>query len=176
MEVTIRQERPEDHKVVFELVEAAFAGQKYSDGSEHFLVERLRKSNAFIPELSLVAVADEVVIGHILLTKVNIVNDSASFGALTLAPVSVLPEYQRKGIGGQLINAAHSIAKDLGYQSVVLLGHAEYYPRFGYRKCSDFSISLPFGSADENCMIIELASDALQGVSGEVVYPEAFYS
>ena len=175
MEVTIRQEIPEDHKVVFELVKGAFDGQKYSDGSEHFLVERLRKSNAFIPELSLVAVAKELVVGHILLTKVKIVNDSVSFGALSLAPVSVLPDYQRKGIGGQLINAAHVIAKDLGYKSVVLLGHAKYYPRFGYRKCSDFGISLPFGSADENCMIVELVPDALQGVSGEVVYPPAFY-
>lgn len=176
MEVTIRQERPEDYKIVFDLVEAAFAGQKYSDGSEHFLVERLRQSDAFIPELSLVAVTDEVVVGHILISKVNIVNGSESYDSLSLAPVSVLPSYQRKGIGGQLINAAHTVAKDLGHTSVVLLGHADYYPRFGYRKCSDFNISLPFDSADENCLIVEFVPNALQGVSGEVVYPPAFFT
>ncbi|MEL6925065.1 MAG: N-acetyltransferase, partial [Bacteroidota bacterium] len=134
-----------------------------------------RRSDAFVPELSLVAVLDDRIVGHILLTKVRIKNEVESFEALTLAPVSVWPEHQRKGIGGQLIEAAHRRAAALGYKSVVLLGHADYYPRFGYEPCSKYGVRLPFDAADENCMIVGLSANALEPLSGLVEYPKAFF-
>ena len=76
---------------------------------------------------------------------------------------------------GQLIETAHKKAKALGYQSVVLLGHAAYYPRFGYELTSKYNIQLPFDSAEENCMIIELVPNGLNGVNGIVEYDKAFY-
>lgn len=174
MQLNIRQETSGDHAAVFKLIAAAFEHEAYSDHREQFLVERLRASDAFIPALSLVAETDEGIVGHILLTRITIKNNDQSFDSLALAPVSVLPAYQGKGIGGQLIKKAHAVATDLGHQSIVLLGHEQYYPRFGYRQAHLFGISLPFEVPKENCMVIELVENGLAGVTGTVVYPPAF--
>lgn len=173
--IIIRKEIVEDHQAVEQLVEWAFKTMPYSDGTEHQIVHRLRKSAAFIPELSLVAERDNQMIGHILLTKIQIKNEQQSVEGLSLAPVSVHPDWQRQGIGGQLIKRAHAIARKLGFQSVVLLGHKDYYPRFGYRPTTDFGICLPFDSPPENCMILELQPNSLQGITGTVQYPAAFF-
>lgn len=175
MKITIRQETREDHKEVFSLIEKAFEKEPYSDHGEQFLVERLRKSNAFIPQLSLVAEAKGVVVGYILVTALKIKGEREEFDSLALAPVAVLPELHGKGIGAQLIEEAHRKAIELGYTSVILLGHAAYYPRFGYRQAHTFGITLPFEVPKENCMAIELVADALKGVQGVVAYPQEFY-
>jgi predicted N-acetyltransferase YhbS len=175
MKILIRQEESTDFQEVFNVIENAFRSEKFSDKREQFLVERLRKSSAFIPELSLVAVFENVIVGHILLTKLKVKNTKTQFESLALAPVSVLPEYQGNGIGGKLIVKAHKIAKQLGHKSIVLLGHEKYYPRFGYVLAEQFGIELPFDAPKENCMAIELINNGLTGVSGTVEYPKEFY-
>lgn len=173
--LTIRQEEEKDYKEVFQLTEEAFREMEHSDHQEHFLVEKLRKSDAFIPELSLVA-EDETgkIAGHILFTKIKIENGSDSFESLALAPVSVKPEYQNQRVGGKLILQGHHIARELGYRSVILIGHENYYPRFGYEKTSNFGISFPFEIPEENGMAVELIKDGLKEVRGTVKYPEEF--
>jgi len=173
-ELIIRKEKIEDFQSVFTLNKEAFKNEQYSDHKEQFLVERLRKSDAFIPELSIVAVIDNKVVGYILLTKLKIINDKNTFDSLALAPVSVLPKYQGKGIGASLINQAHKKAKILGYKSIVLLGHEKYYPKFGYQRADKFGITLPFDLPLENCMAIELTKDGLKGINGTVEYPKEF--
>ena len=175
MEVTIRQETPQDYEAVFCLIERAFKDTEFSDHREQFLVQRLRKSNAFVPELSIVAEVDNKIVGHILLTRIEIRNGETSFESLALAPVSVLRDYQGIGIGGKLIIESHRVAKKLGYRSIVVLGHASYYPKFGYKRADFYGIRLPFDVPGENCMVIELTDNALAGVSGEVLYPDEFY-
>lgn len=175
MEIKVRQERKSDHSEVFELIKAAFINVEMSDHSEHFLVERLRASSAFVPELSLVAESDGKIVGHIILSRIQVVNASERHPSLALAPVSVLPSFQGKGIGGQLIRTAHVAAAHAGFGSVILLGHANYYPRFGYQKASGFGIKLPFEVPDENCMAIELQTDSLKEVNGTVEYPTEFF-
>ena len=172
--MTIRQETEKDHSAVFNLIESAFREAEFADNTEQFLVERLRKSDAFIPELSMVAEIDGKIVGHILLTKLKIKNKSNEFDSLALAPVSVLPEFQGKGIGGKLIVEAHKKAKELGHKSIVLLGHENYYPRFGYEQADKYGIELPFEVPKENCMVIELIENALKGVNGIVEYPKEF--
>lgn len=174
MKIEIRQEKKEDYPAVFELITKAFEKEEISDHQEQYLVERLRKSNAFIPELSLVAISKGQIVGHILLTKIQIKNDSETFESLALAPVSVLPEFQNKGIGGKLIREAHILAKNLGFGSIVLLGHADYYPKFGYQKAENFGIKLSFDVPSEFCMAIELYPKALESVSGTVEYTVEF--
>lgn len=174
MRVIVRKETDKDHKAVFEIIKAAFVEEAYSNQTEHFLVERLRTSEAFIPELSLVADYEGQIVGHILLTKIWIKNDKFSFPSLALAPVSVHPDFQRKGIGGQLIRAAHQKAKELGHASVILIGHETYYPRFGYEMTSTYGISLPFDAPPQNCMVKKLIENGLKGVSGTVEYPPEF--
>lgn len=135
----------------------------------------MRTSKAFIPELSLVAEVETKIVGHILLPKLKIKNDQEEFDSLALAPVSVLPEYQSKGIGGMLIRQVHEKAKRLGYKSVVLLGHEEYYPKFGYKQADKYGIELPFDVPKENCMALELIENGLSGVKG-IVEPRRIYS
>ena len=175
MQVTIRQENNKDYPAVFSLIKKAFNTEEDSKPQEQFLVEKLRKSKVFIPKLSLVAEIDNTVVGHILLTKIEIKNKSKTFNSLALAPVSVLPEFQNMGIGGQLITQVHKIAVELGYASIILLGHENYYPKFGYVQAHTFNIEIPFEAPKENCMAIELIPNGLEGVSGIVKYPKEFY-
>ena len=176
MPIQTRQEQAPDHHAVSDLLAQAFRDEPYSDHTEQFLVERLRKSNAFIPELALVAKDGEQVVGYILLTKLHISNGKQQFESLALAPVAVLPSHQRQGIGTMLIEHAHRLARKIGDTSVLLIGHQDYYPRFGYRRASAYGISFPFDAPDENCMALELVEDGLKNVTGEVLYPKAFFS
>lgn len=172
----IRKEENKDYKEVFELIENAFKDELYTDHKEQFLVERLRKSEFFIPELSLVAEIDNQIVGYILLTKIKIIDhNSTETTSLALAPVAVLKKYQGKGIGGSLIRYAHAVAKDLNFGSIIVLGHEKYYPKFGYKMAKNYGIKLPFDVPDENCMLIELTENALKGVTGIVEYPKEFY-
>jgi len=176
MNILFRQENKNDYAAVFNLIQRAFEKEEMSDHSEQYLVERLRNSEAFIPKLSIVAEINQNIAGHILLTRIKVINNkNEEFYSLALAPVSVLPEYQGKGIGGKLIETAHKKAKELGFGSVILLGHENYYPRFGYEIAKKYGIKLPFEVPDENCMAIELIKGALEGVEGTVVYPKAFF-
>ncbi len=192
---SIREESIEDRAEVDRVVELAFADVRNSGHKEHLLVRRLRDSAAFVPELSLVAEDEKGgIVGHILLTKAEIVSDDTSTTApsngqsrrggddsmpavsLALAPLSVLPEFQLQGIGSALINQAHRRAAALGFGSAVVLGHKDYYPRFGYLPASQFGITLPFDAPSECCMVIELIPHSLSGIHGTVRYSPPFYS
>ncbi len=175
MDINIRQESEKDYKLSETVVEKAFEKAENSDHREQILVERLRRSDAFIPELSLVAESNNEIIGHIMLTKLFIENENEIYESLALAPVSVLPEYQNKGIGSKLINQSLKIAKELGYKSVIVLGHDKYYPRFGFKRASIWGIKAPFDVPDEAFMALELEAGSLDSVTGRVVYCKQFF-
>lgn len=166
----IRQETADDYNAVYNLIRDAFAGAEHSDGTEQDLVEALRKNReAFIPELSLVAEDNGVIDGHILFTRMKVGNDTV----LALAPLSVKPEYQRRGIGIALIREGHRIAKELGYGYSVVLGSEAYYPKAGYRPAEDFSIEIPEGIPAKNYMAIQLLPQA-KPIHGKVTYAAEF--
>lgn len=170
----IREETPQDYSSVNKVIEQAFREVEESNQMEHFLVNRLRHSDAFIPKLSLVAEIKGEIIGHVLLTKIDIESKTDSTPSLVLAPIAILPKFQNQGIGSKLIIEAHKKAIKLEYTSVVLLGHANYYPRFGYKKAIDYGIEFPFAVPYENAMAIELIPNALQKVNGVVKFSKAF--
>ncbi|MHC1760163.1 MAG: GNAT family N-acetyltransferase [Negativicutes bacterium] len=174
MEIVVRQETDEDYEIVYEAVKTAFFTAEHTNFDEQNLVVRLRKSAAFIPELSLVAVMDDKIVGHIMFTKMKIKNETKEFESLVLAPVSVVPEMQDKGIGTKMIIEGHKIAQGLGYGSVILVGHPAYYPRFGYVPASRFGITASFDVPDEAFMVCELTANGLYGVAGVVHFPEEF--
>lgn len=134
------------------MVQKAFEHTEHTDQDEHYLVGRLRKSDGFIPELSLVAENGGKIIGQIMFTKLKVGNTEQ----LALAPVAVLPEYQGKGVGKALILEGHIIAKNLGYEFSVLIGHPDYYPRLGYVDASEFGIKAPFDLPEGVFMAINL--------------------
>lgn len=173
--INIRVEQEIDYKIVEDVIENAFLSAEITDYQEHNLVSKLRKSSEFIPELSLVAEVDNKIVGHILFTKINIESNEESFESLALAPLSVLPDYQNKGIGRNLINYGLEVAKNLGYESVVVLGHEKYYPKFGFKKASEFDVKPPFEVPDEAFMALELKENGLKNVNGVVKYSNAFF-
>lgn len=167
--IEIRQENINDYKQVYNVIKTAFEKEKYSDGNEQDLVSILRKSKSFIPELSLVAVNENKIIGYILFTKVKIDNNTE----LALAPLAVLPEYQKKGIGTSLIKEGHRIAKQLHYNYSIVLGNNKYYSRLGYIPASKYNITAPFDVEDDYFMAIKLNENA-KAINGMVKYDEAF--
>ncbi len=169
MSVVIRQEEARDHAAVYSLVKTAFATAAHTDGTEHELVRALRRSEAFIPELSLVAEVDGALAGHILFTRAWV----GSAAVLALAPLSVLPQYQRQGVGAALIQSGHRAARGLGYGWSIVLGSPAYYPRFGYLPADAFGIQAPFDVPRENFMARKL-SDNAPSVHGVVRYAAEF--
>lgn len=167
----IRQEKESDKNKVYDVIKSAFENEEISDHDEHNLVNRLRTSDNFVPELSIVAKHNGDIVGHILFTEIK-VGDSV---LLTLAPVSVAPSMQGKKIGTKLIVEGHKVAKEKGYKGCVVLGHDKYYPKFGYQVASKFNIKAPFEVPDKNFMAIELLEGGLQGISGVVEYAKEFF-
>ena len=165
----IRQEERKDHKEVYKLIKEAFATAEHADGNEHDLAEALRKSRAFVPELSLVAEEDGEIIGHILFTEAKVGEDRV----LALAPLSVKPGYQRQGVGAALIRQGHKIAGELGYSWSLVLGSETYYPKFGYVPAEKVGIQVPEGFPSPNFMAARLREEAAP-VKGEVVYAQEF--
>lgn len=165
----IRQERPADREAVCHLVAEAFASAEHADGTEQDLVAALRDSEAFLPELSLVAELDGQLAGHILFTKAAV----GSTGVLALAPLSVAPRYQRQGVGLALIARGHQIAAGLGYPYSLVLGSNTYYPRAGYVPAARFGIEAPAGFPPGHYMAARLL-DSAGPVSGPVRYAKEF--
>ncbi|MRG44831.1 GNAT family N-acetyltransferase [Chitinophaga sp. SYP-B3965] len=166
--ITVQQETKVDRKFVFEVHKLAFKREE-----EAILVDRLRISPAYIPALSLVAIIEDHIVGHILFTEIKI--DKRDVHALALAPISVLPAFQNQGIGGLLIREGLSKAAETGYGAVIVLGHEHYYPKFGFVPASKWHITAPFDVPDNFFMGMELFPGALDGVSGEVEYAPEFY-
>lgn len=165
----IRQEDKNDFEEVYNVIKTAFETAEHSDGNEQDLVVALRGSDNFIPELSLVAVQENKIIGYILFTKIEI----GEYEELALAPLGILPEYQRQGIGTKLIEEGHRIAKELGYHYSIVLGSEKYYPKFGYIPASQYGIIAPFEVPNENFMAIKL-NDKHKEITGVVKYAEEF--
>lgn len=165
----IRKEDENDYEEIYDVVKIAFKSAEHSDGNEQDLVVSLRNSNNFISELSLVASKENKIVGYILFTKIKI----GEYEELALAPLAVLPEYQRQGIGKKLIEEGHKIAKKLGYHYSIVLGSEKYYSKFDYIPASRYGIIAPFKVPNENFMAIKL-NDTIKEITGIVKYAEEF--
>lgn len=170
MSLVIRPEEPDDYDSITGLLTAAFA-----QDAEAKLVSKLRKRIDYIPELALIAKLNNAVVGFILFTPVIIRPvTGVEHPSLALAPVAVLPEFQQQGIGRALILHGLEKATQLGYPSVIVLGHAHYYPKFGFKRASLWNIRSPFPVPDEVFMAKELTEGGLTGVEGLVIYSPEF--
>lgn len=170
MEIIIRKEIPQDYTDVY-----AINKQAFEEEEEAKLVDKLRQSSAFIPELSLVATIDNNVVGHILFTKIKIVDkDKNEYESLALAPMAVKSELQKSGIGGKLIKKGLDKARELNFKSVIVLGHDKYYPKFGFEPTTKWGISAPYDVPANVFMALELVKNGLKNVSGVVQYAKEF--
>ncbi len=165
----IRQATEKDYKVIYDVVKTAFASAEHADGNEQDLVNALRAGKSYIPELSLVYELDGKIVGHIMFTKASVGNTAV----LALAPLSVLPEYQRQGIGQRLIAKGHEIARNMGYGYSVVLGSEKYYPKAGYLPADTYGILPRFDVPRENFMACKLNGDTV-GIYGIMKYAKEF--
>lgn len=165
--LTIRPETPKDRASIHYVNQEAFGRNQEAD-----LVDKLRKRGVLT--ISMVAVQETAVVGHIAFSPVEIASEKSSFGALTLAPVAVLSIHQNKGIGSKLVTAGLEECRRLRHEIVVLAGHPNYYPRFGFVRAYAKGIECEFEVPDEAWMIVELKQDALVGRQGKVRFQPEF--
>lgn len=164
--IEIRRETEEDYPAVFRVNELAFE----SDGEPN-LVEQLRAK----PHVSLVAAEGEKVVGHIFFSDARIeAADGSETRTTSLAPMAVLPKYQNQGIGSKLVEAGLKACAEEGRDAVFVLGHKDYYPKFGFEIAAGKGFSCQFEVPDEHFMVIELKEGALAGKSGKIMYPPEF--
>lgn len=140
------------------------------------LVERIRNSEGFIPELSIVAEQDNEIVGHLLLSKAVVRDGENINDVMALAPIAVMPDVQKQGIGKALILEGLDRCRTLGYDLVFLIGHPEYYPKLGFQPARQYGFDLKqFEVPDEVFMVCELKEGALQKGKGELIYPQSFF-
>lgn len=163
----IRFEKPQDIPAIHTVNEAAF-----ETGAEANLVDNLRDKNAHV--ISMVAEKEDRIIGHILFSPVTLTAKGSEVTLLGLAPMAVLPQYQEQGIGSKLVEKGLEESHRQGYPAVVVLGHPDYYPRFGFVPSRKYNITSEYDVPPEVFMIIELQPDVLAGKSGIAKYHEAF--
>ena len=167
----IRAEKPQDVEQISEIHRIAFGSD-----AEPEPVLAIRRSEGFYPELSLVAESDGRLVGHILFSGISIQSGAHTYPALSLAPMAVVPEYQNRGIGTALVRRGQEECRRLRHRIVIVIGHPEYYPRFGFEPAGSRGLSLEFEVPDEAFMVLELEEGVLNTISGVVKYPEAFNS
>lgn len=163
----IRPEQPADLDAIHHVVAQAFQ-QAFDSTVEANLVDLLRANGKAV--VSLVAVEDNKIVGHILFSEVTL-GDATIIG---LAPLAVLPSQQKQGIGALLTNAGIAVCRDAGYTAMVVLGHPEYYPRFGFAPASRFGIKSEYDVSDETFMALELQPGALANCAGVAKYQPEF--
>jgi putative acetyltransferase len=167
--VQIRAERNEDHHAIRQINDEAFKGN-----NESRLVDAIRNSEQFVPELSLVAEEEGLMVGHILFSMVSIKSQDKEVQTLALAPMAVAPDYQNKGVGSMLVEEGLKRAREQGFEHAVVLGHPEFYPKFGFVPAVTKGIESPFPVPDEVFMAFEIIEGSLAGIYGKVVYPPSF--
>lgn len=177
MNISIRNETPADYRIVEELTREAFWGSMdhpTCDG-EHLLVHKLRKLPAYVPELDFVAEAEGRIVGHIIYSLAKIVTaDDRETAVLSFGPLSVHPDYKRKGVGSALMRHSIAEAARLGYRAIIFYGHPDYYPRFGFRRASRYAIVSAGGSSWDALMAMELYDGALDGITGRFMEDEVY--
>ena len=163
----IRSEQPSDYPGIAETIAQAF-----EQDNEVRLVQEIRKSDRYIPNLSLVAEVNDVIIGHILFSYIDLVND-VTYKVLGLAPLAVRLQFQKQGIGSALVREGLTRASAMGETIAIVLGHPHFYNRFGFKPSIQYGIESPF-QVPEDFFTIKTLNNCQNTQRGKVVYPSAF--
>ncbi len=165
--ITVRQERPADEEAISRLNTLAFGGP-----DEAAIIGALRANGGVT--LSLVAELDGDVVGHILFSPVSVERNGEGEIAVGLGPMAVMLEHQRRGVGSMLVREGLDRLRAAGHRVVVVLGHPEYYPRFGFERASRYGLRCEFDCPDEAFMVTELCPGALANGAATVRYRPEF--
>jgi len=173
--LTIRNEQTEDYRTVEELVREAFWNLYVPGCNEHYMLHNLRMSGDFIPELDCVAEKEGQIVGQIVYSR-GIIKGKGTENkeVITFGPVSVLPAFQKRGIGSSLIIHTIDLARDMGYPAICIYGDPRYYSRFGFRCGEKYEIKTAEDKFAVSLQVLELSQDALNNVSGRFIESAAF--
>ncbi len=169
MLINIREERPEDIAMIRGVNIEAFGRSQEAN-----LIEMLRTNGGIL--LSLLATNEDQIVGHILYSAVTVGSGERKIIGAGLGPMAVLPEYQRRGIGTKLIEFGTTRLKQSGCPFIVVLGHADYYPRFGFRPASDYGLKCEWSVPDNAFMALALNESKIRDLSGLAKYRAEFSS
>lgn len=181
MNILVRLEETKDYRRVEEITKLAFSYPgRIERGQigcpfEHWIVHELHKRDGIL-SLSLVAEVDGALVGHIICSNATVKTEDKALPVLNFGPISVLPEYQRKGVGSALIKAMIEKARILGYGAILFFGRPEYYPQFGFKEASEFGVSDSEGCNYPAFMGMELIPQYLSEVRGGKYYESDIYN
>jgi len=173
LNIKIRIEEEKEWRVVEELTRKAFWKDEYIEKigtgcDEHYLAHSLRTASEFITELDFVAEVYGKLVGNVMYSQAYVLKpDGTRHEVLNFGPLSVLPEYQKQGVGSALMRHSLKKAKEMGYGSVIFFGHPTYYPRFGFKEAKEFGITTYRGDNYPAFMAMELIEGDLDGVKGK---------
>ena len=164
MNIIIRNETPADYRKVEHLIREAFWNQNFPGCDEHYLLHKMRDHEDFIPELDLVLELNGELVGSIVYTKATLVDEQRQKKEiLSFGPVGILPQYQRKGLGKQLMEASFVQAVAMGWDTVVIFGNPENYIPRGFKSCKKYNVCLAPGVFPTALLVKELKPGALDG-------------
>lgn len=174
MELIIRKEKEKDYFEAEAMTRRAFWNLHRAGCDEHYLVHKMRRDPAYLPELSLIAEADGKIAGGIYYMRSCVKGDDAEFPTLIFGPLCVDPAYQNRGIGGRLIRESAALARQAGYKAIIIFGEPDYYPRYGFLTCDHFGITTADGENFSAFMALELVPGGLKGITGKYYYPKVY--
>jgi len=175
IDLVLRNAKKEDYRTVEQLVREAFWNLYVPGCSEHYVVHNLRKSSDFIPELDFIAEQGGQIVGQIAYSRGTIKGrQGEEKEVMTFGPVSVLPAFQKRGIGSTLIIHTIALARDMGYSAICIYGDPRYYSRFGFRCAEKYEIKTADNKFAVALQVLELRQGALNNVSGRFIESTAF--
>jgi len=174
MNVLLRLEEEKDYNSVENLTREAFWNVYKPGCDEHLLIHNMRKTKEFVKDLDYVTIFNDEIIGNIVYAKSKIIDINREYDVLTFGPVSVLPMYQRKGIGKKLIEHTITKAQEMGFIAILIYGNPQYYERFGFRNTKEYTITDMEGNYIDALMALELYPNSLENIHGKFFEGEAY--
>ena len=175
IKITIRNEKKNDYRIVEELIREAFWNLYVPGCNEHFILHNLRNSSDFIPELNFIAEKEGQIVGQIVYNRGIIkYKQSTEKQVISFGPVSVLPEFQKQGIGSALILHTINIARTMGYAAICIYGDPRYYSRFGFRCGEKYEIKTSDDKFAVALLVLELKRGMLNNIPGRFIESAAF--
>jgi predicted N-acetyltransferase YhbS len=174
MNVLLRLEEEKDYKSVENLTREAFWNIYRPGCYEHLIIHNIRKAKEFIKELDYVAIYNNEIVGNIVYVKAKIINAIKEYDVLTFGPLSVLPKYQRTGIGKKLIEHTIKKSREIGFKAIIIYGNPVYYERFGFKISKEYGITDTEDNYNDALMILELFPRALENINGKFCESEVY--
>ena len=174
IEIILRLEEEKDYNSVENLTREAFWNVYKPGCDEHLLIHNIRKAKVFIKDLDYVAVSNDEILGNIVYAKAKIIDVNKEHDVLTFGPVSVLPMYQKRGIGKKLIEHTIDKSKEMGFNAILIYGNPKYYERFGFKNSKAYKITDKEGNYHDALMALELYPKSLKSIRGRFFEGEAY--